>query len=387
MVAGSASSGLAVSSRRGTTSSPSPSPSPDPDPDPNPPFPLTTDPNPNLNPNPNEARNDVFGGAALAALVRARAARGAPLVVLSLHKHCARDGRSQPFESFRAAQLLSVGALVISQAPRHDATRLQPGCNPAATRCTQAATRLQPCASRHGTPRREGILTYELTNVLPNNSLTPGVAPRRRGGVPRPRHIRPARASRSRDRGGARASAASWPQAVISSHSLPLRRRRLQWLFTAPKALAVAAPQRVWRAPWASPLVTASVKLLHSGACAAGQRGACGAARRRLPRALPAARHPCAGGRPVQPAAYPIGVERRVGRGQNHRTATRAAGPHRHALPTTWPVAGRARPAARPCARAGAGRSVPAWHGMLQEAPASENVHLFLVSATTGVCS
>ena len=141
MVAGSASSGLAVSSRRGTTSSPSPSLSPDPDP--NPPFPLTTDPNPNLNPNPNEARNDVFGGAALAALVRARAARGAPLVVLSLHKHCARDGRSQPFESFRAAQLLSVGALVISQAPRHDATRLQPGCNPAATRlqpgCSPAA--------------------------------------------------------------------------------------------------------------------------------------------------------------------------------------------------------------------------------------------------------
>ena len=91
-----------ASSRRATTSNPSPSP--------------TAKLNPSPNPNPNEARNDVFGGAALAALVRARAARGAPLVVLSLHKHCARDGRSQPFESFRAAQLLSVGALVISQA-------------------------------------------------------------------------------------------------------------------------------------------------------------------------------------------------------------------------------------------------------------------------------
>ena len=180
-------------------------------------------------------------------------------------------------------------------------------------------------------------------------------------------------------------SAASWPQAVTSL--LPLRRRRLLWLFAAPKALAVAALERVWRAPWASPLATASVKLLHAGAYAAGQRGACGAPRRRLPRALPAARHPRTGGRPVQPAAYPVGVERRVGRGQNYRAATRAAGPHRHALPTTWPVAGRACPAARPFARAGAGRSVPAWHGMLQEAPASENVHLFLVSATTGVCS
>ena len=270
---------------------------------------------------------------------------------------------------------------------------MQPGCSPAATRLQPDAPRLQPgCSPAHlgMAPRDEKAYqrTSEPTCYLLRNSLTSGVAPRRRGGVPRPRHIRPARASRSRDRGGARASAASWPQAVISSHSLPLRRRRLQWLFTAPKALAVAAPQRVWRAPWAAPLATISVKLLHSGACAAGQRGACGAARRRLPRALPAARHPCAGGRPVQPAAYPIGVERRrVGRGQNHRAATRAAGPHRHALPTTWPVAGRARPAARPFARAGAGRSVPAWHGMLQEAPASENVHLFLVSATTGVCS
>ena len=41
-------------------------------------------------------------------------------------------------------------------------------------------------------------------------------------------------------------SAGSWPQA-LPRHLLPLRRRRLLWLLAAPKALAVAALERLYR--------------------------------------------------------------------------------------------------------------------------------------------
>ena len=75
-------------------------------------------------------RNDVFTPAALMALVNEwRHGRtmgsvngdGRPLVVLNLHKHCQdHSGSIQPFETMRASQLLSVGALLVSQASHRE---------------------------------------------------------------------------------------------------------------------------------------------------------------------------------------------------------------------------------------------------------------------------
>lgn len=75
-------------------------------------------------------RNDVFTPAALVALVNdwrhsrttASVTSGRqPLVVLNLHKHCQdRSGSIQPFETMRASQLLSVGALLVSQASHRE---------------------------------------------------------------------------------------------------------------------------------------------------------------------------------------------------------------------------------------------------------------------------
>ena len=50
---------------------------------------------------------------------------------------------------------------------------------------------------------------------------------------------------------------------------LPLRRRRLLWLFAAPKALPVTALQRPWRGSSAR-ITSHSAKFLHSGMAALG---------------------------------------------------------------------------------------------------------------------
>ena len=78
----------------------------------------------------------------------------------------------------------------------------------------------------------------------------------------------------------------SWPP-TVSRHLLPVRRRRLLWLFAAPKALAVAALQ-----PSGAGLRSTtchSAKFLHSGSATAGP---CTAARARTSRCCPTSRAP-----------------------------------------------------------------------------------------------